>query len=227
MKVYTYDRETGFFLGESQADPSPMEPGKFLIPAFSTERKPPAETEEGIPAFDRVKGKWKLVPRPVAAVEEVAVAEATPDAIDAMRAGIRTMLNAVAVAQDFDSIDEAVSYAEEPAVPLYQALGQALRSYRSIVWHAFDTLLAEIKADMTPMPADADALFAHIPKFVAPYVGELLSVRPAPQPIPEEVMKAQADARAEADRLAIEQSAPPAVATEDSAPAEASQDQPE
>ena len=227
MKVYNYDRETGYFLGDTDADPSPMEPGKFLIPAFATEKKPMAETADGIPSFDRVKGKWKIVPRPVAVVEEPAPA-AAPDAIEGMRTGIRAMLNAVAVGQDFDSIEEAVSYAEEPAVPLYQALGAALRAYRSTVWHAFDKLLAEIKAEITPLPADADALFAHIPKFVAPYVGELLSVRAAAQPIPDEVMEAQANARAEADRLAIEQSAALAAATE-AAPAEAgqSQDQPE
>lgn len=226
MKVYNYDRSTGAFIGESDADPSPMEPGKFLIPAYATAIQPPAESAEGIPTFDRTKNVWRLVPRPAEAVAPPAVALATPDAIEQMRAGVRTHLDAVARAQDFDGIDEAVSYADEPTVPLYQALGKALRAWRSAVWFAFDRLLAEIKADVTPMPADADALFAHIPKFVAPYVGELQSMRAKPQPVPEAVMEALLSQRAEADRLVIEHSAASLAATSEAAPAE-SQDQPQ
>ena len=36
MKVYNYDEVTGKFVGESMADESPLEPGVFHIPAFST-----------------------------------------------------------------------------------------------------------------------------------------------------------------------------------------------
>lgn len=39
MRVYNYD-ENGFFINESIADESPLEPGVFLIPAYSTTVKP-------------------------------------------------------------------------------------------------------------------------------------------------------------------------------------------
>ena len=39
MKIYNYD-ENGFYVGESIADESPLEPGVFLIPAGSTTVEP-------------------------------------------------------------------------------------------------------------------------------------------------------------------------------------------
>jgi len=42
--VYSYD-EDGVYLGKTQADESPLEPGKYLIPANATETPPPGEKE--------------------------------------------------------------------------------------------------------------------------------------------------------------------------------------
>jgi hypothetical protein len=39
MRVYHYDN-LGIIQGHSDADESPLEPGEFLIPAFSTPIKP-------------------------------------------------------------------------------------------------------------------------------------------------------------------------------------------
>ena len=39
-QIYHYDRE-GVYTGVSAADPSPLEPGKYLIPACSTIKAPP------------------------------------------------------------------------------------------------------------------------------------------------------------------------------------------
>lgn len=41
MLVYNYDSNTGSFTGMSVADPSPLEPGVWLIPACATSIAPP------------------------------------------------------------------------------------------------------------------------------------------------------------------------------------------
>lgn len=41
MQVYTYNPVTGELIGISEADESPLEPGTFLMPAYSTEIAPP------------------------------------------------------------------------------------------------------------------------------------------------------------------------------------------
>lgn len=56
--VYAYHPETGVFLGTTEADESPLEPGVFLLPAFSTEQKPPRARRGHTPHFDERAGRW-------------------------------------------------------------------------------------------------------------------------------------------------------------------------
>lgn len=46
MLVYNYDKRTGLYIGSSEADPSPLEPGKYLIPAQATKKVPPTPANE-------------------------------------------------------------------------------------------------------------------------------------------------------------------------------------
>ena len=49
MKIFHYHPETGALLGEGTADPSPLEPGKWLVPAYATSEEPPiAEDDEQV-----------------------------------------------------------------------------------------------------------------------------------------------------------------------------------
>jgi len=60
MTIYNYHPETLEFTGESVADPSPLEPGVWLIPAHSTEIAPPDTTANEVAVFSG--GEWSLEP---------------------------------------------------------------------------------------------------------------------------------------------------------------------
>ncbi|CAE6814504.1 hypothetical protein R69746_05772 [Paraburkholderia aspalathi] len=56
MNVYHYDPATGEYVGESQADESPLEAGVHLIPAYATDIAPPACANGQIAVFR--DGNW-------------------------------------------------------------------------------------------------------------------------------------------------------------------------
>ncbi|MBD8680287.1 hypothetical protein [Pseudomonas sp. CFBP 13719] len=56
--VYQYDAQ-GWYLGETTADPDPQVAGNWLLPASTTETKPPTFTAGKIPKW--VGYKWKLI----------------------------------------------------------------------------------------------------------------------------------------------------------------------
>lgn len=79
-------------------------------------------------------------------------------------AAIQMHLDAFAQAMGYDSIHTAVTYADEPAVPQFQADGRALRAWRSRVWSAGYALLAASGAGLRPAPT-IDQLLAELPAF--------------------------------------------------------------
>lgn len=56
MQIYHYD-QNGLYLGDSIADPSPLEPGVFLIPARATTTKPPSARDGYLRRF--VNDAWE------------------------------------------------------------------------------------------------------------------------------------------------------------------------
>lgn len=65
MNAYQYDL-AGMYVGVTEADESPLEPGVYLLPARCTLVPPPAEVPaDQWPRWDGVK--WRLVNRPVPA----------------------------------------------------------------------------------------------------------------------------------------------------------------
>lgn len=64
MRIYNYHPQTGIYLGESIADTSPLEPGKYLIPAFATSIEPPVILDGEQAVF--ISGIWELqdIPKP-------------------------------------------------------------------------------------------------------------------------------------------------------------------
>jgi hypothetical protein len=173
MKIHNYDRVTGQYLGSSDADPSPLEPGGFLVPAFATATPPPEPEGGKVPSFNAVTECWSLV--------SIAAPEVTPPAPEvtlevkelAWRSVVREYADMVAAAYDFDNIAEAVTYADEPAVPVFQVLGAALRAWRSVLWQAFDMMCAEVRGNVLAEPADKAELIARMPAFTAPDTSQI------------------------------------------------------
>lgn len=60
MNVYHFHPETREFLGVDNADPSPLEPGKFLVPANATTVEPPV-LQERQAAVATNEGQWEIV----------------------------------------------------------------------------------------------------------------------------------------------------------------------
>ncbi|BCL41004.1 TPA: hypothetical protein RCG82_000613 [Enterobacter roggenkampii] len=58
--LYHYHPETGELLGESPADPSPLEPEVWLIPAHATDLPPPKTKARQVAVFRDVR--WQLAP---------------------------------------------------------------------------------------------------------------------------------------------------------------------
>lgn len=58
--IYCYDPDTLFFTGVSAADPSPLEPGEFLIPAFATKIAPPAFSKGEQAKFNEGEQLWTI-----------------------------------------------------------------------------------------------------------------------------------------------------------------------
>lgn len=82
LKIFNYHPVTLALLSVGQADPSPLEPGKWLIPAHATPEEPP-EPMEG-KALHFVDGKW----------EQRDVEQVAPVQVDTLSPQERTNLNA-------------------------------------------------------------------------------------------------------------------------------------
>jgi hypothetical protein len=58
MEIYNYDHQTGYFIGVSEADPDPLVPDNWLIPAYATALVPPAREDGTVQVF--FNGAWVL-----------------------------------------------------------------------------------------------------------------------------------------------------------------------
>jgi hypothetical protein len=67
MKIFHYHPEAGVFLGEGVADPSPLEPNAWLIPAYATTSEPPLPGKGKQAVW--TGNTWKVMPIPVPKVE--------------------------------------------------------------------------------------------------------------------------------------------------------------
>lgn len=104
-----------------------------------------------------VAGEAEIIPSPEPSDEEK---------VAAYRAAVGRHIDQQAQSFGFDSIVTAVTYADEPADPLNQSYGQALRAWRSECWEHCRTVLADWQGGGAE-PTEQD-LIDGLPAFVAP-----------------------------------------------------------
>ena len=80
---------------------------------------------------------------------------------------VQRHMDEAARALRYDDIATAVTYAEEPTVPKFQAEGRAFREWRSAAWARCYEILADVTAGERPVPTDA-ALLSELPQLVLP-----------------------------------------------------------
>lgn len=96
--------------------------------------------------------------------EHLGATEPTVEQIEAQKvAVVQQHMDAAARALRYDDIKTAVTYAEEPAVPKFQAEGQAFRAWRSLVWARCYEILDEVQSGARPIPSDEE-LIAELPE---------------------------------------------------------------
>lgn len=78
---------------------------------------------------------------------------------------VQEYMDEQAQAMRYDSIQTAVTYAEEPGVPKFQVEGIAFRAWRSLVWETCYQILAEVTAGTRQIPSDEE-LVALLPTLV-------------------------------------------------------------
>ncbi|WP_133091864.1 hypothetical protein [Thauera propionica] len=83
-------------------------------------------------------------------------------------AAVYAHLNTAAQALGYDDIRAAVTYADEPAVPKFQAEGRAFRAWRSLVWAHCYQVLDDVQAGLRPIPT-AEDLIAELPELSITY----------------------------------------------------------
>lgn len=139
-EVPTEYRESGLFV---TADPTEIPACDHGAPVF----------EHPLPAH----------PDAVAAVEQAALIKRFDGVVQSHIDGVaRSFGYGDPNRPEISPILHAISYADEPAVPRFQAEGQALRAWRSLVWAKCAGILNAVKAGERAIPTEAE-LLAELP----------------------------------------------------------------
>jgi len=89
-------------------------------------------------------------------------AKAAEAQIAAVVSAVQAHMDAAAKDAGYDDVKSAVTYADEPAVPRFQAEGRAFRAWRSLVWAKCYELLDAVQAGTRP-PMTAEQVIAELP----------------------------------------------------------------
>lgn len=168
--VYSFGPDR-IYMGPVVLDESDLSPADddevWLIPGNCLETSPPPAAV-GKRYFAAINGMWieedaplpEVVPNspmPDPPVEAPTPApeprEATrEERAAALRNEVQKYLDMTAAAYGYDDIRTAVTYADEPAVPRFQAEGRAFRAWRSLVWDFCYSLQDKVAAALADEP---------------------------------------------------------------------------
>ena len=84
-----------------------------------------------------------------------------------LTAAVQSHMDEQARACGYDDIKSAVTYADEPAVPKFQAEGQVFREWRSMCWGHCYGVLDAMNAGEREIPTSAE-LIAELPPLALP-----------------------------------------------------------
>lgn len=150
ITLYLWDGD-GLFIGQQDTDET------AALPLRSTPTKPPKLTGTQVACW--TGQGWEKLPK----APDVEVPQESPGSIAARyEAAVQAVLDTAAKDHGYDSLFTAISYADEPAVPRFQADGQAFRRWRSLVWDYAHTELNAVLTGEKPQPG-LDAFLANLP----------------------------------------------------------------
>lgn len=160
-KVYTYDPNTLKPTGEWNCQPSPLEPGQFIVPEHCLDVPPPNAEEGKEVYFNRVDG-WTVVTTPVPTDEEILEVK-----VEQYRLAVRKHMSKVAQSspEKFNSISEAKSFVGTDN-PL-SAVSKAFQIWAATVQVDANKKLAEALAGKGKLP-ELEAFIDGLPKWKHP-----------------------------------------------------------
>lgn len=160
MKIYNYHPITGEYVSESMADKSPLEPGKYLIPACATNKQPLPQQENKTVCF--INNDWEYVDIPQPEPEpELTAEQIAQQTKQRMTQFVQSILDSEAQKHNYDNIVSATSYAGY--VNQFQAEGIAFGVWRSAVWAKCYEIMADVLSDKRQVPTE-EQLIAELPK---------------------------------------------------------------
>lgn len=159
--VYLYDPETLKPIGEWECQPSPLEPGEFIIPKHSLPTPPP-KPEEGKQVYFNRNDGWITVSTPVPTEEEILEAK-----VERYRVAVRQHMSQTARSspERFNSISEAKSFVgtDNP----FAAVSKAFQIWSATVQNVANKRLADILGGKEKLP-ELDAFIDSLPKWSRP-----------------------------------------------------------
>lgn len=94
--------------------------------------------------------------------------ELTPEQlIERFQVSIQVHMDVAARKAGYDDIKTAVTYADEPSVPKFEAEGKALRAWRSLIWVYGYEQIAAVQSGARSLPTPEE-LIAELPPLVMP-----------------------------------------------------------
>lgn len=145
MKIFNYHPISGFLIGESVADESPLEEGVFLVPAFATDLVPPARIDGKNIVFTSVGWTYEDIPLPIPDPEPLPPTPVTR--IDALQGLLAIDASGLADEYEVWANDPARTFAERAFINKAQ------------IWRRDDATLAGAATALGLTDAQVDAMF--------------------------------------------------------------------